>query len=577
MRYISRALPLIALLLSSAVLAQESEPMFRMDLKSPIYFVEGDSGEEVPPPDGNNPLSITVSGNTEARLSGQIVLNVAIAGDSLEPGQILEPVDDPLGAQWIDNGDGSGTWSWSPSSTDPISMGFRVRDALGNVEVLQPVELAAHEDLVASVSQATYEVDAGTPLSIQATATGVLGTLSWVASQDVGWLSLNATTGELTVDTSVPESISNLVLTATDDFDDQEDGTDPFSIIVNAITSSGWLGWGSGSGAVFGDASTGTRTEASAIGALDGFTDIVGGSSHSCGLKDGAAYCWGANAQGQLGTGDNADRSAPTKIAGGDGYTAIYARNNSTCGIKANSAYCWGNNSSGRLGDGTSTHRNAPTLVTDGAGFTQLSLGSAHTCGLKGTDAYCWGRNDLGSVGNGTFASPVKTPVLIGSGFSEIAAGGFHSCGVKTTGVLCWGYNENGQAGPTGSNMHTATLIAGTSGMVGLAGGDYHTCGIQAGTAYCWGQNAEGALGNDSFSHSATPSGVYDGTGFTSLVAGLNWTCGIKGGDAYCWGDNAAGQLGDGTTAKKDRPVAVVGGESVTSLSAGMDHAFAFR
>ena len=309
-----------------------------------------------------------------------------------------------------------------------------------------------------------------------------------------------------------------------------------------------------------------------------GFSNIVTGSEHSCGLtRDGQAYCWGFNSNGQLGDGTTTQRMVPTRVTllPGISLAAISAGYSHTCGVATSGdAYCWGSNYYGQLGDGTTTRRTVATRVTLPAGVSlaAISAGSSHTCGVATSgDAYCWGRNDgSGQLGDGTTVDrsvPTRVPSPTGIAFAEMVSGSYHTCALTTAGVAaCWGENRSGQLGDgTTSSTTIPSAVAVSSGMrfARLAAAGSTTCGVTSfGAAYCWGSNNHGQLGDGTTVNRSVPVAVSPAKDlvFDDLAVGDKHACAITtDGVTVCWGDNSSGQLGDGIVLTRSVPTLVIG------------------
>jgi alpha-tubulin suppressor-like RCC1 family protein len=86
---------------------------------------------------------------------------------------------------------------------------------------------------------------------------------------------------------------------------------------------------------------------------------IAGGTTHSCAIRGGKAYCWGGNANGQLGNSSTINSSVPVAVTtsgvlSGKTVTQVSTGQPFTCAVDAaGAAYCWGANGSGQLGNST--------------------------------------------------------------------------------------------------------------------------------------------------------------------------------------------------------------------------------
>ena len=130
----------------------------------------------------------------------------------------------------------------------------------------------------------------------------------------------------------------------------------------------------------------------------------------------GRAYCWGSNYIGQLGDNSQTDRLEPTPVATSQRFTQIRGGSSHTCAItRQGDAYCWGNGFSGQLGDGTFRKDSLPVRVTGGIKFQSLAPGNGvSVCGVSRENAVdCWGSNFFGEIGDGTTQDrAVPTPVV---------------------------------------------------------------------------------------------------------------------------------------------------------------------
>ena len=322
------------------------------------------------------------------------------------------------------------------------------------------------------------------------------------------------------------------------------------------------------------------------------FSALTTGSTHTCGIAGGAAYCWGYDGDGQVGNGStSAAVPLPAAVSGGLSFAALSAGYWATCGIASSGpAYCWGANVTGLFGNGSQTNSLTPVPAASGLALAALYQGDQHTCGLTpGGAAYCWGWNRYGQLGNGsTTDSPVPAAVSGGLTFATISTSGpaDHTCGVTTGGsAYCWGFNRSGQIGAPTSGVCTLPLdrkgtvpcawapvaVSGGLTFTAVSAGYSHTCGIATGgAAYCWGDNSAGELGDGTTTNRSMPVAVAGGLTFTAVSVGLRASCGLApSGAAYCWGTNAHGDLGDGTNITRTTPVAVLGAISFVTVGVG--------
>ena len=331
-------------------------------------------------------------------------------------------------------------------------------------------------------------------------------------------------------------------------------------------------------------------------------TAISVGSSHTCAIASGAAYCWGNNDSGQLGDGSSTNSYVPIAVTStgalaGKTVTAISSGGNHTCAIASGAAYCWGMNYNSQLGNGSTTNSTIPVAVSSigvlaGKTVTAIAAGSNHTCAIASGSAYCWGYNANGELGNASNTNsnvPVAlTGPLSGKTVTAISAGPNQACVIASGSAYCWGYNGSGQLGDgstTSSNVPVAVTATGalaSKTVTAISYGGNHTCVIASGAAFCWGNNGSGQLGDGSSTYSTTSpaavttTGALAGKTVTTISAGYNNTCAIASGAAYCWGSNTSGQLGNGTTTSSNTPIAstnaLLKDGATYEISAGSNH-----
>lgn len=310
------------------------------------------------------------------------------------------------------------------------------------------------------------------------------------------------------------------------------------------------------------------------------------GGNHTCAINDGKAYCWGIDGNGQVGDGNTQSYSditaVNTSVMTGT-VTAIAAGSTHTCAVAGGKAYCWGVNSSGQLGDGSTTQRATPVAVTSTVmtgTVTAITASVSHTCAIAAGKAYCWGYGAQGALGNGSTSQstvPVAVTATTMTGtVTDISSHGAnpYTCAVAAGKAYCWGTAGNGQLG-NGSTLQqnapvavTATVMTGT--VTAISTGTLNACAVAAGKAYCWGYGAQGSLGNGSTSQTNVPVAVstspMSGT-VTAISVGNDQACAVASGSAYCWGYNNKGQLGDGTINQRNTPVLVYTPSSISSVS----------
>ncbi len=125
-------------------------------------------------------------------------------------------------------------------------------------------------------------------------------------------------------------------------------------------------------------------------------TAISAGVSHSCAVAAGKIYCWGLGTSGQLGNAAITSQTAPVAAmsqAALAGDTAIDAAAGSThsCGIADGALYCWGLSTNGRLGN-RDTSANVVNFPQPAAPDAQCASGASAmgdgTCTLTPTSPY---------------------------------------------------------------------------------------------------------------------------------------------------------------------------------------------
>lgn len=153
-------------------------------------------------------------------------------------------------------------------------------------------------------------------------------------------------------------------------------------------------------------------------GNLEEIVELVGGSTHSCAVKEsGQMYCWGDNFFGRLGNDSILNTDVPVAVSNMADAKFISAGYASSCAIRdSGQALCWGSNAGGRLGDGTTTERHVPTAVSGLTDAVQMSGKLGHMCAVRSSgEVVCWGSNDSGQLGDGSEAASL-TPVVVVAG-----------------------------------------------------------------------------------------------------------------------------------------------------------------
>ncbi len=283
--------------------------------------------------------------------------------------------------------------------------------------------------------------------------------------------------------------------------------------------------WGKNEQGQLGNAtndSSNTPVAVDTSGVLAGktITDLSVGYAHVCALADGQAYCWGYGSNGQLGNNDTADSPIPVAVdtsgvLAGKTVRSIRAGSTHTCALADGQAYCWGRNNAGQLGNNDTADSPIPVAVDtsgdlDGKTVTDLSAGSDHNCALADGQAYCWGIGYSGQLGNATTSGGISnipvavdtSGVLAGKTISSISSGEMHTCALADGQAYCWGGNAYSELGDTTSADSPIPVTVDTSGVLAgktvanLASGKNHACVAADGGMYCWGSNNKGQLGN---------------------------------------------------------------------------------
>ena len=200
---------------------------------------------------------------------------------------------------------------------------------------------------------------------------------------------------------------------------------------------------------------------------------IAAGGQHTCAiLDDNSVKCWGSDAYGQLGYATSGTRTDPSAVGAvdlGAGHTAkaITAGDFYSCAILDDgSVECWGQGDSGQLGYGNTKSVGPPSTpgsvgpVDLGPGRTAvaISAGADHTCAvLDNGRVLCWGSGADGQLGYGNTNSVGATdtpgsvgPVDVGAGRTATAISVGHSdtCARLDNGsVQCWGLAVSGVLG----------------------------------------------------------------------------------------------------------------------------------
>jgi alpha-tubulin suppressor-like RCC1 family protein len=336
--------------------------------------------------------------------------------------------------------------------------------------------------------------------------------------------------------------------------------------------------WGDNASGQIGDGTMTKRLAPAAVIATPGgdVTALGVGETHACAVIAHDVYCWGSGGAGQLGDGRKVDSATPVKVAGlpAGRATQVSAGTSLSCGVADGAAFCWGTNGSGQLGNpvGAGAVSAVSVVTASGAltGVVEVASGQDHACArLTNGDVYCWGHNDNGTLGSSTVASgavapkAVKVEGLPGPA-TKVAIAGWHACVIIGGAVWCWGTGTAGELGNGGSSS-TSTPVAATGlgasvTTLAIGGGPADgdaTCAVRAGEALCWGNNQSGRLGDGLISPRGVASAVVSlPTNVVDVAAGLDHGCALlASGEVRCWGRGTSGQLGDGAGVDRATPV----------------------
>ena len=155
-----------------------------------------------------------------------------------------------------------------------------------------------------------------------------------------------------------------------------------------AVADGGAYCWGSGSR--LGDNANNNTSVPVAVdtyGVLAGktVTAVSAGGSHSCAVADGKAYCWGS---GMLGNNTWGNSRVPVAVdtsgvLAGKTVTAVSAGTSHTCAVADGKAYCWGSGFSGVLGNNGTDDARVPVAV-DTSGVLADRTVTAVSAGANG-------------------------------------------------------------------------------------------------------------------------------------------------------------------------------------------------
>jgi alpha-tubulin suppressor-like RCC1 family protein len=352
--------------------------------------------------------------------------------------------------------------------------------------------------------------------------------------------------------------------------------------------------WGSPRTGQMGVGPTGARYSAPGPVIGDGaWLSVSLSRQTACGIQvDGSLHCWGAGDYGALGQGDLETRDVPIQVGTATDWSMVSTGAYHTCGIRQGVAYCWGWSFEGRLGSGAvgagNDYETAPVLVDGGFDdWTAISAGIQHTCGLRTGSVWCWGSTwALGTP------SDVLSPTQVGNDTDWVAVEAGHdlSCGLKVDGSLwCWGRALDGRLRPNDADLEvgSAPVRVGEHAIwVAHAVGRGQVCALDAaGDLSCWGNNLQGELGLGTSTVGLSPLAVPHDDWETVVAGpfGSAGRCGIRNDRTlWCWGDGTFLDASSGGTmeAFSARVLASpqeVGGNDWLVISIGQTHRCGIR
>ncbi|WP_235067428.1 RCC1 domain-containing protein [Micavibrio aeruginosavorus] len=262
--------------------------------------------------------------------------------------------------------------------------------------------------------------------------------------------------------------------------------------------------WGSRARNIPSPSSTsGVQTTPIQVGSFTDWDLVHSGTYHACAIRGGALYCWGYNGYGQIGVGyvSAGNITTPTQIGTATDWTDVAGGTAHTCGLRGTGElYCWGSNGGAATGRGlTSGETLVPTKVGTDTDWEKITAGNQFSCGIRAGELYCWGSNGNGMTGRGTTSGNTTTPTKIGTetNWDFVATGILASCGLRDGALYCWGANNSGVTGQglISGSTNVPTQVGTNTDWNTVALAISNACGLRGSDLYCWGTNTNGATG----------------------------------------------------------------------------------
>lgn len=462
----------IVVLTIALPMSAHAQDWFRLSMDAPILYGEVTNSDGTPDVGGSTPIEILAEAQHNARMYGAVSIAVVVTG--IDASYSVEVTDLPSDATWTGN-----AIHWSSATEGAYTPTIEVRDTNDELVASRGLELIVYPMLVASVTQSSYEVEVGDALTVAPTASNAIGDLQWgrTPSELPEWLDFDAITGAIVVDTSMTNSLGDIVLTAVDQADMASASTIPFSIAVNGAETEYWIATFGGSGNDV------------------GYSSAIG--------PDGSLYVVGS-----------------TNSAGAGGTDALIAK------FDATGALQWQRT----LGGSGSDSGHSIAVGPDGSVYT---AGSTSSAGAGGTDFFLVKHDSSGALqwqrtygGTGTdngysVAIGSDGSVYVGGRTTSVGAGGFDSLLAKydASGSLQWqrriGGNGNDQIKSIAIGADGAVYAGGMTRSGAAAGDDFLIVKYNAEGALQW-SRALGGAGNDQIESVAIgPDGSLYAVGFT--------------------------------------------------------------